>query len=299
VDRSGGETPIAAPRRAYVYAWISPDGSKASLDIRDQESDIWSWDFARSILTRITFDPGVDQYGIWTPDGRQVAFAATREGVTGLYARNADGTGAERRLTSSSTLQFPNAISPDGSLLVFRQGVQGKDDDLKTMRLTGGQGQADASEPASLISTPATDRNAAISPDGKWLAYESSDSGTYQVFVQPFPDVRGGRWQISTSRGTEPVWSRDGKELFYVGDDRLMVVPVETSPTFKPGVPVALFSTRSYFLSTAGRNYDVAPDGKRFLMIKDESADGNLQSSVSAAVVMNWFEEVLARMPKK
>jgi serine/threonine-protein kinase len=294
VDRAGKEALIAAPPRPYVYAWVSPDGTKASLDVRDEENDIWVWEFARQTLTRLTFDPGSDQYGIWTPNGRQVAFSGTREGASGVFLRSADGTGADQRVTDSGPAQYPNGFTPDGSRLVLRMTTSGSEDDLFTVPIAG-PGEARKATP--LISTARTDRNAVVAPDGRWIAYESNDSGAFQVFVQPFPDVRGGRWQISTTGGLKPAWSRDGRELFYVANDQLMVTRIDTSQGFKPGTPEALFSTKAYYLRTNGRNYDVAPDGRRFLMIKDQVVAG--QAALGMTVVLNWFDEVKARTPVK
>ena len=188
VDRDGREEALAAEPRAYRYPRISPDGGRLALDVRDQENDIWIWDFARETLTRLTFAPAEDFYPVWTPDGRKVAFASNRDGGFNLYWKAADGTGTVERLTESENLQFPSAFTPDGKQLVFSEFGR-QDSNLGRLSLEG------SSEP--LLATEFNERNGEISPDGRWLAYESDASGQYEVYVRPFPNVEDGQWLIS------------------------------------------------------------------------------------------------------
>jgi serine/threonine-protein kinase len=152
----------------------------------------------------------------------------------------------------------------------------------------------------SLIQTPANETNGDISPDGKWLAYQSNESGEDRVFVRPFPNVQGGVWQISTDSATRPQWARDGRELFFIdAKGRLTVVPVQTTPTFSRGNP-SLVLDRPYFVgATTGRTYDVAKDGRRFLMVKDAGRDSENDAPVSLILVLNWSEELKRRVPTK
>jgi serine/threonine-protein kinase len=147
----------------------------------------------------------------------------------------------------------------------------------------------------SLLVTEHDERNAAISPDGRWMAFESNLSGRYEVYVRPFPDVDNGRWPLSTAGGSEAVWAPNGKEIFYVSaDNKLMAVPVQTTSGFVAGKPVPLFDVRTYFFGGAGRNYDVAPDGKRFAMVKNPVS--SVDRAVPLTVVLNWADEVRARV---
>ena len=291
VDRDGREEWLAAEPRAYTYPRISPDGGRLALDVRDQEHDIWIWDFARETLTRLTFAPGRDYYPVWTPEGTQMAFGSDRDGQFKLYWKAVDGTGAVERLTESGNPQSPSAFTPDGRQLVFNE-VNGQNTDLGVLSLEG------SSEP--LLATEFSERTGEISPDGRWLAYQSNASGQNEVYVRPFPNVEDGQWLISNGGGTRPLWSRDGRELFYVAPGaRLMAVPVETvqtEPSFARGNAEELFGGfGGYYARAPGRTYDISPDGERFLMIKES---GSRETSLMEFIlVLNWFEELKHLVP--
>jgi serine/threonine-protein kinase len=294
VNRDGSEEPTQLPVRAYTYPAISPDGKHAAFDIRDEENDIWIWDFARNNLRRLTFDPAFNQYAVWTPDSSRIVYflsnSISRRDIAGtgggLFWTPFDGTGTPEGLLHESDTKAPNAISPDGKLLVFRETRPGTEHDLMVLRLD----ETRKVEP--LIQTNASELNADISPDGRWIAYESDESGSSQVYVRPFPNVNTGRWQVSTGGGVKPLWSRNGKELFYLGPNQaMMAVAIESGTTFEFATPVKLFNGH-YFTGSGtsiGRTYDVSPDGRRFLMIKP--APG----STSMIVVQNWFKTL--RLP--
>jgi len=279
VDREGGEQPVNLPVRTYAYPTISPSATEVAIDIRDQENDAWVWDTRRNTLRRLTFGPQFDQYAVWTPDGRQIV------SIVGPAVRwqPADGTGTPVILAMRAGVLAPYGFSPDGNRLVFREDRQATGHDLMLLTLN-------PRGVTPLIETRANELNAAISPDGRWLAYQSDGSGVPEVYVRPFPDVNGGRWQVSVSGGRTPQWRRDGHELFYVASDNaLMAVSIESGPAFASGTPVRLFRG-NYFLGGAnsiGRTYDVSADGRRFLMIKPDAA-----SAPTIAVVQHWFEEV-------
>lgn len=298
VTRQGREEPIPVPARAYLYPSISPEGTRVALAIDDQERDIWTCDVARQTLTRLTFDPGRDWYPGWSPDGRRIVFMSRRAGVPNLYSRLADGSGTEERLTISSNIQFGTpSFTPDGTRLVFTEVVPGTGEDLRLLSIdpsTGrpvGDGQ---SEP--LLQTIFAERNAQISPDGHWLAYESNESGQEEIHVRPFPKVGGGRWQVSSDGGTAPLWARSGRELFYREGNSMMSASIQTTPTFSAGNPTKLFERK---FSGLGRTYDVSRDGQRFLMIKDNTSGDQASTPASMVVVLNWFEELKAKVPTK
>jgi len=287
VDRDGREEPINAPVRAYRYPRVSPDGTRVAIDIRDQENDIWVWN--GETLTRVTFDPADDVFGHWTPDGRQIVFGSRGE-TEGVWVKPADGTGTATLLVEGVATPAVNAVIPDGTHAIVRVSVEGRRQDLVMVPLDG-----DA-EVETLVSTEFSELNAAISPDGMWVAFESDESGQTEVYVRPFPDVEAGRWQVSTGGGRSPVWSPNGSELFFVqGAQALMAATVRADTTFASDTPEMLFKG-DYFLEAVGRTFDVAPDG-RFLMIKDTGNSAGVDSSPQINVVINWHQELLDRVP--
>ena len=294
VDREGREEPIAAEPRAYTYPRISPDGTRLAVDVRDSENDIWIWDFDRETLTRLTFDPGRDTYPMWTPDGRRVAFGSERGGGRlNLFWKAADGTGAVERLTDSTNAQVPETFSPDGMTLVYWELGPGTGWDLG-VRSMDAEG---ISEP--LLVTEFHELGAEISPDGRWLAYQSVESGQPEIYVRPFPGVDEGRWQISRDGGTRPLWGSAGRELFYLSSSRqLTAVAIRANPSFTPGNPEVVFQETYYSggAGAVGRTYDVSPDGKRFLMIK-EGGPGDETGAAQVILVQNWFEELKRLVP--
>ena len=294
VDRQGHEEPIAAPPRNYVFPRLSLDGQRVALDVRDQQNDIWIWDFARRVLTRLTTDPGADQFPTWTPDGRRIAFGATRtEADFNLYWQPADGTGVAERLTTSPHRQYPWAFTPDGKSLIMRDTDPKTGPDISVISMDGDHA------PKPLIHSAFNEQNAELSPDGRWIAYQSNESGRDEIHVRPFPAVDGGHWQISTDGGARPLWARSGRELFYVDvRQRIMVAPIQTSPSFAAGNPsVALDPSGGIFNTSTGRNYDISPDGRRFLVIKSAPRDRSNPTQLN--IVLNWGEELKRLVPVK
>ena len=304
VTRQGHEEPLAAaPPRGYFYPRLSPDGTRVALDIRDQQNDIWIWDLARQTLTRLTDAPAIDQYPVWTPDSRRVLFRSARAGDFNLYGQAANNTGTVERLTTSPNAQVPLSISPDGTRLIVREVVPKTGLDLRVLRLdpstTLGTSPATplgtpSGQTEPLLQTPFTEDNGELSPDGRWLAYQSNASGRFEISVRPFPNVDAGHWTISTGGGTRPLWARSGTELFYLdGAGAMTRVAVQTAPTFSAGTPTKVFDTR-YVTVGPGRSYDVSPDGQRFLMIKPGT-----QQAPSVVVVLNWLEELKTKLPSQ
>jgi serine/threonine-protein kinase len=294
VERTGRETPISAEPRNYFYVRVSPDGRRLSLDVRDQEEDIWIWDTQRETKQRLTDTPGADQYGIWTRDGERVVFTSSQGPKQELFWHRPDAVGKPERLSDTAAdalAPFPNAITPDGTQVIFRAPVGGKSDlFLATIGATKSY--------KKLLATEHEERNAALSFDGKFMAFESDLSGKMEVYVRPFPDVDSRQWPVSTAGGSEPVWAPNMREIYYVSpDSKLVSVPVTMSAKggLDLGKPAVLFDAAPYFFGGAGRNYDVAPDGKRFVMVKN--APSNLGGgAVPVTVVLNWVEDLKQRL---
>jgi eukaryotic-like serine/threonine-protein kinase len=301
VDRQRREAPINAPPRAYVHPRLSPDGTRIALDIRDQENDIWIWSLARETLSRLTFGPAWDADPLWTaPDGQTVIFGSGGSiafGERNLFRRKADGTGAVDQLTYD-TAAVAKAVTPDGKALVFIEfkksgpGAAREQGELMLLPLVGEQ------PPEPLMQTTFSETEAELSPGGRWLAYQSNESGQAEVYVRPFPNVASGKTQVSRSGGTMPLWAQNGRELFYLSMGALMSVPVTTGSTFTFGNPSKLFDFE-YFRRAAGRTYDASPDGQRFVMIKQSAAAGEPPPAARIVLIQNWFEELKRRVPTK
>jgi serine/threonine-protein kinase len=296
VDRQGHEEAVSgAPSRTYEHPRLSPDGARVALDIRDQENDIWVWDFERQTLTRVSTDPSVDQTPEWMPDSRRVVFSSQPGGIFSIARQSADGTGKIESLATTNNPVRLSGVSSDGTHILFAEARSSTSMDLMVLNLDPLEKRHSVTP---LVSTPFTERNGEISPDGRWLAYESNDSNQFQVYVRPFPNIDKARIQISTDSGSQPHWSRDGKELFYIADDgALMSVQVGEGSIWKPGTRTPLAAGRYYrgIGSAAGRAYDVSADGKRFLMIKE--TDPGASASPRIVVVLNWLEELKRLLP--
>ncbi|MDA2925536.1 hypothetical protein MYX65_12965 [Acidobacteria bacterium AH-259-L09] len=279
VDRKGIESPVTEEKRAYENPSLSPDGKQVALNVSD---NVWIYDFERDSFNRLTFEGEINEVPIWTPDGKWITFSSTRDGQRNLYRKPADGSGSAERLTTSEFNQIAYSWSPHGTLLAFGETRPDTRADILILPV-----ESDA-KPQPFVSTPATECCARFSPDGKWLAYVSMELGQQQVYVRPYPES-DAKWLVSGEEGGDvPVWSPDGSELFYRSGNRMMVVSVQTKPTFSMDKPRVLFEG-SYFVHArrgVSPSYDISPDGQRFLMIKE--AEGGTQIHV----VLNWFEEL-------
>jgi eukaryotic-like serine/threonine-protein kinase len=287
VSRNGVEQSIAAPPRVYYYPRLSPDGRRIAVEVVEQEQLLWLYDFARDTLSPLTFEVGNIQNEVWTPDGRRVAFATSKDGPINIFWQPSDGSGGLERLTTSENAQFPISFSPDGQLLAFTELNPNTGMDIWMLRLKDRK-----AEP--FIQAPSNQTAPSFSPNGRWLAYSSDESGRPEIYVQPYPGPVG-RWQVSTEGGQEPVWNPNGRELFYRSGYKMMAVDIETQPSFSAGKPKMLFSSGLYLLGLNGLHFfDVSPDGQRFLMIKQSEEAAALTQIV---VVQNWFEELKRRVP--
>jgi serine/threonine-protein kinase len=299
VDRTGRQTPVDTTwtfrltQFAANTGWaLSPDGSRLAVGLSsDEGDDIWIKPLPRGPASRITFNPAPDYRPRWEPDGRRVAFKSNRTNP-GIYLRRADGTGSDSLLIVRSDAQEA-VLSPDGRWLLMRVGgtVGAGGRDIVGMRL------GEDTVPVPVLSTRYDEHAVSLSPDGRWIAYKSDETGTTEVFVRPFPDTDGGKWQISSSGGRAPLWSRDGRELFYLNaSNDMMAVRITTSPAFVADEPAVLFRVPDDLLGMETEWYtpwDVARDG-RFIMARTV-ADGEAGDR-AIIVVENFLEELRARV---
>ena len=290
VDRMGAAVPATTTRRSFAFPVISPDGREVAVVITDNTSqDIWRLDLARDILKRVTLEGSFNSSPLWTPDGKRLAFRSNRFGSTNILWKPVEGSGPEERLTQSPNSQSPTAWSPNGKWLVYDEIDPATGFDVWLLPMEGER------KPRPLARTPFTERHAGFSHNGQWLAYSSDETGRFEVYVQPFsPEsaTPGGRWQVSTEGGTEPVWAKKGPELYYRNGKQLMSVEI-SGPPFKAGNPKMLFEG-SYSRSGGGyRNYDVTLDNAHFLMLKSSEVETAPQE---LRVVLNWFEELKTRV---
>jgi eukaryotic-like serine/threonine-protein kinase len=294
VDRAGHEFAIGAPPRPYTTIALSPDGERLAYSDPTGDVDIWTYEFRRGIFERLTSDPAISREPVWSPDGRRIAYRnQPRTGGTGVFVRNADGTGDSTRLTTGT--HIPVSWSRDGSRLVYidfgpEQITPTSSADLAIITLG-----ADL-RTEKLVAEPGGQTIAAISPDGRWLAYESNEPGETAVFARRFPDVSAGRWRISNGTGRKPVWARDSRTLFYNSGQAMMAVDVAGATPAMWSAPRKLFEG-SFVYSDAGTTFDVAPDG-RFLMLKEDTAPIS-RTPDALIVVQNWPEDLKRLVPTK
>ena len=292
VDRNGAAQPLPLSARPYLNPRISPDGRRF-LVWTQGDRHVWAHDLSRGVTTRLTFE-GRNARAIWTPDGARITYASAIAGAENLFWRRSDGSGTADRLASSALQQAPAVWTPDGKTLLFIENDPATGYDLWTLSLDGDR------RPHPFLQTPFNEQYPDISPDGRWLAYVSNQSGPAEVYVQPYPGP-GARQQVSVDGGTAPAWSRDGRELFYITAQsvggqaaltKMMVVPVQSKPALTAGTPRMLFEGR-YGATANIRGYDVAPDG-RFLMVQQKDRPAMRVSEMN--VVQNWVEELKQRV---
>ena len=279
-DRSGKQTGVLGDLANYASIHFSPDRKRVAVSIAGSNGDIWLYELARGLRTRLTFDPEAQHDVIWSPDGNRLVFNSSRKGRLDLYQKAADGTGSEELLVESDVDKYPNSWSPDGRFLVYSTtfDVPKTGTDLWVLPVSGDR------KPFPFLQTEFNESRGQFSPDGRWIAYQSDESGRDEVYVTLFPGP-GGKRQISTAGGTFPRWRSDGKEIFYLSpDNKLMVVEVKgQGSNLEVGAARALFDVRPGN-TTSGYQYDVTADGQRFLV--NTSVEQKASSPIT--VVINW-----------
>jgi serine/threonine-protein kinase len=292
VDRAGREEAIPAPPKMYGNVRLSPDGSRLAIDVAEQNRrDLWIWHFQNQRLSAFHTSEGINVSPVWTRDGRRIAFASEQNGMRRILWRLVDGGGdAEslRAVQTGSGFIIPSSFTPGDRDLVFHEPAGATGNDIFLLNLTP-KGSIRA-----LVNSAGRDRNAVLSPDGRWLAYESNETGRDEIYVRPFPKTDAARWPVSTGGGLIPTWSHDGQQLFYMtpGSQTRAVlfsvdIGIDGASQLRAGRAREVLNLHPYFLSSA-RPYDVGPDG-RFLMMKlrDNAAD-----RAEFVMVVNWGEEL-------
>ena len=301
MDHEGKFQPLRETPGGYYNPAFSPDGKRLALEIFDgKRRDIWVYEWERDTLTRLTFGGEGNAYPAWTPDGQRIVYSSQEKGgAPNLWWIRADGVGDAQRLTQSKNLaQFQESWSPDGKVLAFRQLNSGTGNDIMTLPIEGNEKSGwKPGEPKPFVNSAFNEIEPAFSPDGRWLAYRSDESGSFEVYVRPFPGP-GGKWQVSTGNGFFPRWSRNGKELFYrTRDSKIMVAPYTAyGDSFRADKP-QLWSPGQFTDRGLGfYNFDLHPDGKRFAVLK---ATGTEQAAAvnKVSFIFNFFDELRRRVP--
>jgi serine/threonine-protein kinase len=292
VDRSGNAEPLPLPQASYLYPRLSPDGRSMAVEIEGPNHDFYFYDFARTVLSKVTTD-GMSHDPVWTPDGKRLAYRSWQFGGMTMWMMNADRSGRPERLDPSGTRQSPVSFSPDGQFLAFDQKDPQTQDDVWILPV------ADGSKVQPVSQSRFGEGSAKFSPDGRWIAYSSNESGRPEIYVQPFPRL-GPKIQISNAGGTDPVWRRNGGELYYRSRNEMMAVSVDTTgselyasaPKQLWEVPYSSGSGASCGMpGVSSASYDVTADGQRFLMVRDEG----VPDATRIVVVLNFAEEVRAK----
>jgi serine/threonine-protein kinase len=292
VDRFGKSEKLPLPSRSYLHPRISPDGRRLAIEIEGSSHDVYVYDFATGVLTNFTND-GLSHWPIWSPDGRRIGYRSGPMGRFRLFQVAADRSAPPVRLDTPGISSSTGSYGLDGRAMVYTDTTYGKPSKVMVTTLD------DSSAPIPLDDTSFAQGSPKFSPNGRWLAYCTNESGRPQVYVKEFPN--GAKVQISNDGGNDPVWRRDGRELFYRNGDQMVAVPVSAADRFDAGRPQELWrGSYSHGMSSScgapglsSSNYDVAPDGQRFLMIQDEDVDKTSSSSV--VVVVGFARELGGR----
>jgi serine/threonine-protein kinase len=287
VDRAGKPEALPSPAQGYDFPALSPDGRRVAVQSSEGPRDhIFVYELGTDLLRRVTLE-GSESRPLWSPDGKRLTYAARRNEERHIFWQPIDGSAAPESLVASRNDVWPGAWTPDGSALVFVESPPTEISDIKLLRRG-----SDTSRIEPLVEGPTEDRWPALSPNGRWILFSSMDPGIYQVYVRPF--AGGAPIQISTDGGSQPRWARDGRELFYRVRGRMMRVALQTDPELIVGKPEQLFADVYHASPDGPPNYDVSPDGKRFLMV---TRGGEEQLPSPIHIVLDWYEELRRRVP--
>ena len=296
--RDGAGTPLADIAGYAWYPRFSRDGTRVAFAVSQtpgagSDADLWVLDIGRGTRTRLTSEGNNRFFPVWSPDGSQLAYADGAGATNRVLLTSADGSGDPETLLDRNERQFPTSWVTDGNLMTLYMDNPDTARDLYVLAMDGDL------TPEPFLATPFQERGASFSRDGQWIAYVSDESGRDEVYVRPYPGP-GGQVTISTGGGEEAVWGPDGSELFYRNGDQVMVVEVTTGQTFSAGAPAPLFAAPYALDNAAGGagnpNYDISPDGAQFIVVEQDSPTG-VEGVAQITVVLNWFEELKARVP--
>jgi serine/threonine-protein kinase len=286
VDRDGVARPLGAPAHRYIGARLSPDGTRVAVTIEGTTWDVWVYDIDARTLERRTFE-SENAFPLWSPDGERLVFSSNLSGPLNLYWMPSDGSARPQRLTDSDLNQIPMSWSGDGRHLAYIEYAVEQREEIFVLQID------EDSDPFPLVQSPAGDRWPRFSPDGNWVAYVSDEVGVDQVFVVPFPQGLPRR-QLSIGGGRDPMWSRDGRELFFRFGDRMFVIDVDPGAETVFGRQRLLFEGRFRRPTGPLPNYDVTVDGTGFVMLQ---GGGSVAPATRIHVILNWFEELRQRAP--
>jgi serine/threonine-protein kinase len=285
VARDGSRSTLAEQPRLVYDPVLSRDGSRIALSmVTEGNSDLWLFDVQRETLTRLTTTPGEEQHPVLDPDGRTIAYDYSLSGPFRMFTRAVDGGGSEKPLSDGDLDERPESFAPDGKTLVFSQLHYETGSDLWLLALSDGAGRN------PLLRSPFDERHARVSPDGRFLAYSSDESGRFEVYVTSFPEP-GARIQVSVEGGSEPTWTRNGRELVFLGDSGIMAAAIEAASGLSASKPVMLFSWSApspYLEGTYRRHFDAAREGDHFLIVETDEDP----AARRLHVVLNWIEEI-------
>jgi Tol biopolymer transport system component len=301
MDREGKFTPLRETPSDYTNLAVSPDGKRLALEIFDgKRRDIWVYEWERDALTRLTFAGELNENPVWTPDARRIVYSSLQKGgAPNLWWIRADGAGDAQRLTESKSVHYASSWRPDGKVLALSQQNPDTTFNILILPIEGDEKSGwKAGEPKPFVNSPSSEMKPAFSPDGRWLAYQSNESGSYEVYVRPFPGP-GGKWPISTGGGIFPEWSRNGKELFYrTPDSKIMVVTYTASrDSFRADKPQLWSPGQFTDRGLANPNFDLHPDGKRFAVLKSSGKD-QTPAVNKVSFIFNFFDELRSDLPR-
>jgi serine/threonine-protein kinase len=291
LDAGGKTEPVGLEPSYFFMPRLSPDGSRVAYTVsQGAGQNVWVYDFERGIKTRLT--EGQNAYPVWTPDGRFVVFQA----LGGLFWTRADGASKPQPLTRSKSVQLPFSFSPDGMRLAYSEQNSGGGAEIRTVPVEHQPSQLRAGEPQVFLKTVVSLSYGSFSPDGRWLAYANAEGGQYEVYVRAFPD-NGTQVQISNAGGIQPIWSRNGHELFYRTEDQRIMVADYTvkGDSFAAGKPRVWFA-KQLANTGLGSNFDLAPDGKHLVAAMPAEGPEPRETQGHVTLMVNFFDEVRRRV---